>query len=153
MRMKTIMQNHWTFLFTVLSCLVLAACSAEKPGSVDREALLQERVTIWNQARIEQNISAAYELIWSGYKEVVPLGDYPNRRSGLGRINEYQVEGIEIADDEAVVELRTNFDAFGYTLEGRRERQVWVWENGNWHIKIEPVISTPFGTIPIKRDE
>lgn len=140
----------------LLACVLLAGCGVKGHGAAPdpREALL-ERVTLWHEYKITQDAWDAYELIWSGYKEIVPQKDYLKRRTGLLEIQEYEIRDIAfVGEDQAEVLAVSNFVAFGgYELKGRKEKQTWMLEDGQWYIKLKPVISTPFGDIPIKKDD
>jgi hypothetical protein len=137
----------WAFVLMVLLCMNGCAGMAGVAKNDGPEALRQ-RVEFLNTARVQQDNRAVYELLWSGYTDVVPLEDYL-KRPYLGGITGYALEGLELGEDGlARVELSVSMQIQGYDFHGKKQEQVWIVEDGQWFLKIPPVIKTPFGPVP-----
>jgi hypothetical protein len=140
-------------LVCCLLCFGLTGCAHFEKVDADPEEALLARVNAWYQARVEQDFLRGYELIWSGFKEVVSQKDFL-KRPKMGEISEFAVEKVDIVDAHtAKTTVMVDFTAMGYKFTGHPDRQTWVLEDGQWYIKLEPVISTPFGPVPIKKSK
>jgi hypothetical protein len=145
------MRSHIIGVSTVLlAVLFLAGCGAVQRTKSDPQTLLLERVEAYNQARLEQRMEEVYDFYWSEFTDVVSRSMWHSQFS-LPEILSHDLKDVEFASDtEANVLVLISQDAMGYTIEGIKDEQEWVLENGQWYVKREPVFSTPFGDIPIK---
>lgn len=134
--------------------VLLAGCAAgpEVREEVDPRERLLSRVQAYNAARVDWDPLLLYEMHWSGYREKVDLNRFLQTGRGNMRYVEFQIRDVLEFDPEmATVRVVLDFESMGFTFPGRREDQVWVWEEGDWFIRIEPVWRHPMGgELPIQ---
>jgi len=117
------------------------------------EESLRERVSLYMQARVDEQWSNVYEFFDPAYRKEVSKEEFlsaPARFDFRG----YSIDTIEIApsEKEATVRLKVDISVQGFEFKGTPERQQWIKDGRTWYIKqVVPKQGgrqeTPFGPI------
>lgn len=122
--------------FASLLLFQFAGCNGLGVGQVDKNALLQQRVETYMEARKKSDLSLLRKLYLDPGK--VKLGNIV--------VKESSIVSIEIEDDglTAKTKIENKIQAMGFTFNKVPLLLNWVWENDNWYIKPSQSASTPF---------
>ena len=135
-------------VMAILACIVwaaffLAACATF--SSQTPEESLQERVTAYMQARVDDRWNDVYDCFDKSIKESVSREEFAAQPSNMD-FTGFQIDSIDVADSgkEAQVVVKVDFNVQGFDFKGTPQKQTWIKEGRSWYIKQRITAKPPF---------
>jgi hypothetical protein len=133
--------------FTIISFFLIiltASISCASKSNEKLEETLRQRVESYMKASIEGDWASAYPFFESSYRKAVSEDQFTSKPRKV-RTKGYTLKRIEMAPDgeTAKIELSLDISFQGYTFKDAPKTQTWIWEKGNWYIKITDNAASP----------
>ncbi len=124
-----------SYLFYFLIFLVAFSLNIFSEKKIDKKELLLKRVNKYWSAREKDDLVTAYNFLRKDSKKKITLTSFI-RKTNI-KVSEYEINKVEISKknpDRGTVTVIFSGFAMGYPIKKVRNRQFWVFENGNWYV-------------------
>jgi len=121
-------------LLGVIIGVLISSCV---PFAKPTEEGLRKRVEYLWQQRLQGNWAATYDLLCAKSKKKVSREAFGK---GSAPVKQYEILSIEMSPDRrsATVDVSITVEYMGFEFKGIRTRQEWLFESGQWCLKLKP---------------
>lgn len=118
--------------FLIISLFLLSYGIAHSSQS-DEKSLLENRVTVFMQAKNDNNWDVVYDLFDSKFKNRISKESFERKSRGL-HFGDYSIKDINITEDgkSAIVHIMRSFSMQGKRFENQPGKQRWIKEKEQW---------------------
>jgi len=132
-------------IFMITSIFALAGCAhlGTAPAKGTEEALKQ-KVEMVYEAKVKKDWGVMYDMAVDAYKDKVDRSAFIQRANV--NVTSFSIKEVKIIEPGkkalAVVDYSINQMGFDFKITAKDE---WLWENGDWHLDLTPLLKLPFG--------
>ena len=104
-------------------------------SNVNRKKLLLNRANEYWRARTKDDLVTVYNMLSKESKKNVTLTSFI-RKTNI-KVTEYEISSVNInkvKPSRGVVKVIFSGYAMGYPLKKIRNKQLWIFEDGNWYV-------------------
>jgi len=120
-------------------------CADLSSDSASEEALTTSVKRLWD-AKLDADWGAVYDMTVKAYKEKIEKTAF--MASPKINLIDYAIQEVDILEPgrKAVSVVTYTNDQSGFQFQANHHEDEWVWEEGAWHLNLQPLTATaPFG--------
>ena len=144
------LNNLFPGFFLLFAAVFLFMCGCAHINPTDSEICLQnlqnlqKRVSREWRAKMDSDWGAVYALTTKRYKENITRDQFI--RGGNLDVRGFSIKKIGFAADKKAAVVTICFDTIGQGMlfKGMQLRETWIWEEGEWRLKLPVNRNTPF---------